>query len=178
MRLPVRLPTNNYRIIGEVGQPRVPDKLTELKTFFELNKLHQNDPHDEFKLFYTDVSRYYVWQARKREWTKRMKLETDSALCYRLNRMDQIGIKEGERFYVIILLQHVSNPVSFEDLKTVEGIVQPTFQRACVARSLLSNDTVWIQTMQEATRAQHPKMVRAHISIRQSVRSTKIVARF
>jgi hypothetical protein len=48
MRLPVRLLTNNYRIISEVGQPRVPDKLTELEAFFELNKLRQNDPQDEF----------------------------------------------------------------------------------------------------------------------------------
>jgi hypothetical protein len=148
----------------------------------KLNKLRQNDPQDEFKLLYTDVSRYFVWKAGKRKWTKQIKLETDSVLCYCLNRMDQIRIKEGERFCVRILLhQHVSHPVSFEDLKTVEGIVHPTFQQACVARSLLSDDTVWIKTMQEAIRVQHPKMARcifAQLLAYGSVRSTKILARF
>jgi len=42
----------------------------------------------------------------------------------------------GERFFLRLLLIAVPGPTSFEDLRTHDGIVHPTFRDACIARGL------------------------------------------
>ena len=56
----------------------------------------------------------------------------------------------GERFYLRLLLTSVPGPTSFEDLRTIAGIVYPTFQAACVALGLLEDDREWIDCLTEA----------------------------
>ena len=51
-------------------------------------------------------------------------------------------------------------PTSFEDLRTVDGVLESNFQSACVARHLLSNDQVWKNTLQEAANFKMPRQLR------------------
>ncbi|KAG7997505.1 hypothetical protein I3843_01G214600 [Carya illinoinensis] len=44
---------------------------------------------------------------------------------------------EGERYYLRILLNHVRGPLSFEDLRTVDGVVAPTFHEAATMHASL-----------------------------------------
>ena len=46
----------------------------------------------------------------------------------------------GELFYMRSFLLSVSDPKSFEDLRTVVNIVHPTFKAACNALCLLEDD--------------------------------------
>ena len=62
----------------------------------------------------------------------------------------------GERFYLRTLLIAVRGPTSFENLRTingvvVNGVVHPTFKDACRALGLLENDGEWLQCLREAS---------------------------
>ena len=50
-----------------------------------------------------------------------------------------------------MLLNIIKGPKSYEDIRTVAGILHPTFQSACNAHGLLGNDEEWITALEEAT---------------------------
>ena len=54
----------------------------------------------------------------------------------------------------------VRGPISFEDLRTVNKLVLPTFKDACMERGLLRNDAEWDRCLQEAAYFQSGKQIR------------------
>jgi len=66
----------------------------------------------------------------------------------------------GERFYLRTLLTVVKGATSFEDLRTVNGILCPTFKDACKERGLLHDDQEWIQCLKEAADMQTGSQLR------------------
>ena len=70
---------------------------------------------------------------------------------FALGRMYFASPSAGERFYLRTLLTVVKGPRSFEELRTVDGIVYPTFRDACLARGILENDGEWRQCLLEAS---------------------------
>ena len=67
-----------------------------------------------------------------------------------MGRMLYVHANSGERFYVHVLLSAVKGATLFEDLRTVDGQLLPTFHAACLARGLLEDDSEWRQCLQEA----------------------------
>ncbi|KAG6670583.1 hypothetical protein I3843_Q054100 [Carya illinoinensis] len=67
---------------------------------------------------------------------------------------------EGERYYLRILLNHVRGPLSFDDLKTVDGVVAPTFREAATMHGLLQRDSSLEDCLQEASLYQVPSSLR------------------
>ncbi|XP_062100178.1 uncharacterized protein LOC133806060 [Humulus lupulus] len=63
---------------------------------------------------------------------------------------------EGERYFMRILLNHVRGPLSFEDLRTVEGILAPTFREAATMHGLLQRDSSLEDCSHEASLYQMP----------------------
>ncbi|XP_039287896.1 ATP-dependent DNA helicase pif1-like [Nilaparvata lugens] len=59
-----------------------------------------------------------------------------------------------------MLLHVVHGPTSFSDLKTVDGVLYPSFQLACKTRGLLEDDKQWVQTLQEAAVSESPQKLR------------------
>jgi len=59
-----------------------------------------------------------------------------------------------ERFYLRTLLAVVKGPKSYEDLRTLDGVLYPTFREACIARGLLEDDGEWRQCLLEASSMQ------------------------
>ena len=55
-----------------------------------------------------------------------------------------------ELFGLRTLLNYVTGSTSFEDIRTVDGILQESFNKACIALGLLENDEMWINCMNEA----------------------------
>jgi len=47
---------------------------------------------------------------------------------------------QGERYYLRLLLTVVRGAKSFENRRTVDGIVYPTFKAECIALGLLEDD--------------------------------------
>ena len=61
-----------------------------------------------------------------------------------------VHTNSGEPFYVCVLLLAVKGATSFEDLRTVDGQLLPTFHAACLAKGPLEDDSEWRQCLQEA----------------------------
>ena len=55
-----------------------------------------------------------------------------------------------ELFGLRTLLNYVTGSTYFEDIRTVDGILQDSFNKACIALGLLENDEMWINCMNEA----------------------------
>ncbi|KAF8396453.1 hypothetical protein HHK36_018072 [Tetracentron sinense] len=57
----------------------------------------------------------------------------------------------GERYYLRMLLHIIRGATNFEDLRTVDCIIYPTFKAACSALGLLEDDTEWHESLNEAS---------------------------
>jgi len=56
----------------------------------------------------------------------------------------------GEQYYLRMLLSIVRGATSFENLRTVNGILYPSFKETCITLGLLQNDEEWDQCLKEA----------------------------
>ncbi|CAN6585852.1 unnamed protein product [Malus baccata var. baccata] len=68
-----------------------------------------------------------------------------------IGRIYAVSPNEGEKFYLRILLNHVRGPTSFDDLRTVNDIIQPTFIKAVEQQGLLEDDDSIRQCLREAS---------------------------
>ncbi|XP_071695262.1 uncharacterized protein [Rutidosis leptorrhynchoides] len=91
---------------------------------------------------YVEFPRYYVWNGNTRKWTKRTSQKT-------VGRIHFVHPKSGESYYLRILLNKVSGPTCFEDIRTVDGKVHDSFKEACYALGLLNDDKEYIASIKE-----------------------------
>nr|XP_047144013.1 ATP-dependent DNA helicase pif1-like [Hydra vulgaris] len=71
----------------------------------------------------------------------------------------------GDLIFLRLLLLQAKGAKSWEDLRTVNGIVLETFREACVFNGLLQDDTEWQNTLSEAVLTRMPKQIRQLFSI-------------
>ena len=122
---------------------------TTLTEFFALCRV------DNFAktLLYADVPKYYTWS--NKSW-HRWKQGTDVAgfagikEAQVLGRVYTINPRQGECFYLRLLLHHIRGPQSSAELKTVEGHLCSSFREACFRLGLLEDDNQYHLAMQEA----------------------------
>ncbi|KAK4566259.1 hypothetical protein RGQ29_002484 [Quercus rubra] len=57
----------------------------------------------------------------------------------------------GERFYLQILLNVIKGARSFEEMRTINNVVYPTFKSTCYALGLLDDDKEWHETLNHAS---------------------------
>ncbi|XP_062103455.1 uncharacterized protein LOC133814524 [Humulus lupulus] len=122
---------------------------TMLTQFFALNRVDENAK----KLLYKQIPEYYVWNHQHKEWTPR---KTKTVI----GRIVTANPFEGERYFMRILLNHVRGPLSFEDLRTIEGILAPTFCEAATMHGLLQRDSSLEDCLHEASLYQMPSSLR------------------
>ena len=82
-----------------------------------------------------------------------------------INHVNSANPKEGERFYLRLLLNHVRGPTSFEDLLTVDEIHYLSFKEASEKRCLLESDESITECLIEATTYQMPKALQKLFAI-------------
>ena len=126
---------------------------TMLTAFFTLC---QND-HFASNLLYNEVPTYYTWnKGGSKQWKRRQQGEAHESE-YGIKASDAIGRvyavhpTQAECYYLRLLLHTVKGSWSFEDLRTKDGQVYPTFQAVCQAYGLLEDDTHWDQALDEAS---------------------------
>jgi hypothetical protein len=73
-----------------------------------------------------------------------------------IGRIYTVGVKQVERHSLRLLLLEVKGATSFEDHRTVDDVLYPTFKEAAIARNLFADDTVWEKVMEEAATFQMP----------------------
>ena len=104
---------------------------------------------------YTDIISDYTWNNNTKTW-RRKRRNRPFTLC----RMNSVSPRDQERFLLGLLLQNIPGPRSYEDLRTVNGVVLHTFKQACVANGLVNSNQVWRQIMLEAVDNIMPRQMR------------------
>ncbi|KAG1489682.1 hypothetical protein G6F46_013412 [Rhizopus delemar] len=107
--------------------------------FFKYNLTHD----DGRNYLYQEFPSHYIWKNKERTWQARKK-------GYAVGRMYYCTPTAGERFFLRLLLTVVRGPTSFENLKTVNGVVYSTFRAACQALHLIEDDQEWFKCFSEA----------------------------
>ena len=64
------------------------------------------------------------------------------------------------RFALRLLLHNVPSPVSYDYLRTYNGVMYDTFNEAAMRRGLLEDDSAWQRMLQEAARYQTGQQLR------------------
>ncbi|GFQ65995.1 ATP-dependent DNA helicase [Trichonephila clavata] len=71
----------------------------------------------------------------------------------------------AEFYYLRLLLHKIRGPTSFTALKIVARVVQLSFQVACIALSLLEDDTHWNSPLEQASISEFPNKIRELFAI-------------
>ncbi len=127
--------------------------------------LAPNDPVPlELTTLYHNFPEHFRWDKARKMWLRRERAPVGGFLP--VGRMYYVDVREGERFYLRVLLTHVPGATSFDDLLTTgQGTpqmqVHPSFQAACRARGLLQDDTEWERCLREAALKQMPYQIRS-----------------
>lgn len=139
---------------------------TTLLAFFELCQ------QDSFAqtLLYTDIPKYYTWNASTKKWNRRKKgtpvpgrhnvFSTDT-----LGRLYTVHPSQSECFYLRLLLVNIRGPTSFQNLKTVNGRYCYTYRQACEELQLLEDDNHWDATLLDASVTSSAHQIRTLFAI-------------
>ena len=72
---------------------------------------------------------------------------------------------QGEKYFLRLLLTNVPGATSYDDLRTVEGVLYGSFQESAQRRGLLEDDQEVDKALTDATLAQMPSQIRSLFSI-------------
>ena len=138
-----------------------PAPRTTLTEFFALCNT------DDFAstLLYVQVPEYYTWNKSSKKWCRRKRgvaVEEEFGVyaseC--IGRVYTVNPKATECYFLRMLLHEVRGPTSFQFLRTVNGIVHPTYREACLALGLVEDDKHLQQALREAAECQAPRSLR------------------
>jgi ATP-dependent DNA helicase PIF1 len=102
--------------------------------------------HDEARcILYRDFPEWYTWQSGKGKVWQRRKRDTGG----QVGRIVSAHPAEGERYYLRVLLNHVTGATSSVDLRTVDGVTLPAFREAAERRGLLESDNTLDECLTE-----------------------------
>ena len=99
---------------------------------------------DARTLTYCEFPSKWTWNPDSKSWTRR-KSKTP-----KIGRLRFIHPTNGEAFYLRMLLMVVKGAKSYEDVRTYQNVVYPTFREACKARGLIGDDSEWFALFDEA----------------------------
>nr|XP_047142420.1 uncharacterized protein LOC100202479 [Hydra vulgaris] len=159
IRLKVHLPENQivYFREGEeqVALDRAAQRDTHITAWFKLNS--ENEGANRYS--YVDIPYHFVFDDKHCKLKVRQR--GGNKVIVRMYKVSPTG----ELFFLRLLLLQAKGAKSWEDLRTVNGIVLETFREACVFNGLLQDDTEWQNTLSEAVLTRMPKQIRQLFSI-------------
>ncbi|XP_062202568.1 uncharacterized protein LOC133904932 [Phragmites australis] len=118
-----------------------PDSQVSMLTqWFITNQLYPNARN----LTYCEFPTKWSWHPDKKLWSRR---HTSTP---KIGRLRFIHPRTGEAFYLRMLLMVVKGATYYEDIRTYQHIVYPTFCEACKTRGLIGDDTEWFILFDEA----------------------------
>ena len=121
------------------------DKYTIAETKF-LKWMEFNKNHPEAgKYLYAEFPRHYVWDKAVKSWKDRKMFNN------KVGRIYHGPIKTGPLYYMRIMLNHVRGTTCFEDIRTVNGVVYPSYRDACYSLGLLEGDKEYIHAIREVS---------------------------
>ena len=112
----------------------------------EIFTLCNDDPHAR-QFTYLEINQHYIWNKKDKQWKQRSNNQT----CPQVPRILACNPREGEHYYLRMLLNIVKGPRSYEEVRTYNGTIHTTFKAAAIARGLLEDDQEWDRCMEEAS---------------------------
>ncbi|KAL6888323.1 hypothetical protein ACP4OV_009349 [Aristida adscensionis] len=122
---------------------------TMLTEYFEANRKYEWARG----ILYRDFPASFVWVSNGKYWKKRDEHT-------QIGRIVSAHPAKGERYYLRVLLNHVTGATSFEDLRMVNGVIFPTFREAAEKRGLIEADNTIDECLEEAEVFQMPSSLR------------------
>jgi len=124
-------------------------------TLTEWMRYNAEHPEDELaqRTLYGDFPTHFTWHDKHRRWAPRQRLQ-----C--IGRVHFVSPRDVTRYHLRLLLHHVPGASSFEDLRTVDGVVYETYQRAAQVRGLLESDEEFDNDLALAAGSASPRQVR------------------
>ncbi|XP_052619873.1 uncharacterized protein LOC111878714 [Lactuca sativa] len=145
VRLPFHLPDQQQVVFDPdddieniLDKPSVASSM--FTSWLECNKIYKQARD----LTYVEFPTKFVWKANSRNWEPR-------EVGFSIGRIHAVSPKLGEAYFLRILLNKVRGPTSFEDIRTVNREICPTFRDACYALGLLDDDKEYIEAIKEAS---------------------------
>ena len=115
------------------------------------------------ELLYEDFPIYYYFNARDRQWHRRIRLSLEAQLAAsddprarihagrpRLTRIYAVSPKNRELFAIRSLLLVSPGAKSFKDLRTHDGVEHLTFEAAAQAKGIMESPAAYINACDEA----------------------------
>ncbi|CAH9146259.1 unnamed protein product [Cuscuta epithymum] len=104
-----------------------------------------NEKYPEAReLTYVEFPTKFTWKQKTKEWVPRKR-------GFSIGRVYFVRPGAGEKFYLRTLLNVIKGATSFEELRTYNGTLFPSFRDACYARGLLKDDKEYIDGITEAS---------------------------
>ncbi|KAK9064972.1 hypothetical protein SSX86_016355 [Deinandra increscens subsp. villosa] len=97
-------------------------------------------------LRYVDYLSEYKWVVDGKCWARRTSKKEPA-----IGRVVYIHPTGGELFYMRMLLNHQVGCRSFVNIRTIDGVVMPTYRVACEKLGLIGDDREWELAFQEAS---------------------------
>ncbi|CAN1274847.1 ATP-dependent DNA helicase PIF1 [Linum perenne] len=127
-------------------------ELSQTSMLIEWMKMNVDSPHAR-QYTYVEFPQHYVWISQAKKWRLRKRGISIARLYY-------CHPSSKDRFYLRMLLHVVKGCTSFDDIKTVNGIVYKSFKDACGAYGFLSDDGEWNQCLQEVANTASARQMR------------------
>ncbi|CDF40386.1 ATP dependant DNA helicase [Chondrus crispus] len=148
VRLTVHLP-NHHTVYFEEGREQEaalrPASGTKLTEWFKANEKYPSARH----LRYHKFTRYFTWKTRTKSWT----YDFSGTGANVVGRIYTVSPREGERYFLRLLLTQVPGATSFENLRNIDGEQCTSFRQACLRLSLQADDAEWKHAIRDSFRS-------------------------
>jgi hypothetical protein len=114
--------------------------ITKFTQWMQTNK----ECEEARELTYAQFPSKWVWKRAQLKWSKRKKGRSVGRIYY-------AHPASGEKYYMRMLLNVVKGCTSFEQIRTVNGVVHKSYKSACEALGFLDDDKEWIDCINEAS---------------------------
>ncbi|CAA7043467.1 unnamed protein product [Microthlaspi erraticum] len=94
------------------------------------------------ELTYAQLPNKFVYDAKQKVWNKRKK-------GFAIGRLAHIPPSAGAKYFLRVLINKKKGARSYNDIKTVDGIVQPSYEEACYNFGLIDDDKEYIEGLKE-----------------------------
>ncbi|KAH1069241.1 hypothetical protein GYH30_006728 [Glycine max] len=101
---------------------------------------NDDDIDDILNLTYSQFVSKFVYNQKARSWNLRKKGNT-------IGRLIWVPPTTGELFYLRMMLTACKGATSFEDIRTVENVLYPTYREACFAMGFLQDDREFVYAL-------------------------------